>query len=136
MSAFTLTLLVHMLAAVLGIGQISAIAVIGGATAGKGDAGPVVTPALERLVRGANWSALVMLLTGAALDLEVDRVFDRTWWFRGSVLLLVVLGYLLMRTKRALRGGDSAAVAAAGRLARGMVVLVVVLVVLMILKPG
>jgi hypothetical protein len=136
MSPFILTLLLHTLAAVLGIGQISAIAVVGSALAGKGGAAPAVIPALERLVRGATWSSLVMLVTGIALDLEVDRAFDRTWWFRGSVLLLVVLGYLLMRAKRALRGGDAAAVAGAGRLARGMAAIVVLLVGLMILKPG
>jgi hypothetical protein len=132
---YSLTVLLHVLTAVLGIGQIVAIAVLASAT-GKGEPAPAVTAALKALTRSANWSALVMLLTGVAIDLTGGRVFDRTWWFRGSTLLLLALGALLGIVQGALRKAEPGYIGKVGGLARWMCVVVAALVVLMVLKPG
>jgi hypothetical protein len=131
----TVILLLHVLTAVFGIGLIGAMAVVC-VTVGSESPAPAVMTSLRRLTRTATWSVLVMLITGVLLDLAAARAFDRTWWFRGSTLLILLLGYLLARTQRALRKADPGFVATVRGLAFGMSAIVAVLVVLMVVKPG
>lgn len=132
---YTLTLLLHLLTAVLGLGPIVALVVVT-AAAPAADNAPALSTVLRRLTRVATWSTLVLLVTGIAMDLETSRAYDRTWWFRGSTLLVLLLGYLLARTQRALRQAQPGSLATVGTLARVMGALVAVLVALMVLKPG
>jgi hypothetical protein len=129
-------ILVHVLTAVLGVGQIAAIAVVSAVARRAGEAAPSTAASLGQLARGATWSLVVMLVTGALLDFALGRAFDRAWWFRGSVLLLVVLGFLLGRTRRALRKPDAQVLAVVQRGAVAMCAVVAAIVALMVIKPG
>lgn len=132
---YTLTLLLHLLTAVLGLGPIVALVVVTSA-APVADKATALHAALGRLTRVATWSTLVLLVTGIGMDLETSRAYDRTWWFRGSTLLVLLLGYLLGRTQRTLRQAQPGSLATVGTLARVMGAVVAVLVALMVLKPG
>lgn len=133
---YTLMMFIHLLTSVLGIGQIAAIAVVSVAAApGTAQVAQAVTTSLVRLTRAATWSILVMLVTGVAINLELNRAYDRTWWFRISTLLLLLLGYLLGRTQRALRKADEGFLARVATLGKVMCALVVLIVALMAIKP-
>lgn len=131
----------HVVVAILGLGSIGGVAFVASAArrAGRGIAD--VLPWLGQLLRVFGISLGVMLLTGVLLDVVSGGAFHGTWWFRGSVLLLVVTGALHGMARRAVRrlpvtDEDRAAVLhRIERLAYVMCVLVAAIAVLMEVKP-
>ena len=133
---YTSLLAVHALAAVLGLGSVASVAIVAGNArkAGRGlqDASLWLGP----LLRYSAFGLGVMLVTGVLLDLSVSGAFSRTWWFRGSVLLLLVTGALHGAARRTVRRGNAeSALAGVQRMAYGMCVLIGVITVLMEVKP-
>src|SRR3981081_366476 len=107
-SLYPVALSIHVATAILGLGQVAGIAIL--ASSGPADA-PVATAtwtALGRLARGTTWSLALMLLSGALIDYSVGGGYHEAWWFRLSFFLLLVLGAINGRTRRALRKRESA----------------------------
>jgi hypothetical protein len=106
MTPYILILSIHLVTAILGLGQIAGMLVVTFGT--HGSVATQTWAALERLVRGIRWSVLGMLASGALLEYASGGGFHESWWFRISLLLLVVIGAINGTTGRALRKRNEA----------------------------
>jgi hypothetical protein len=132
-------LVAHVLVAVLGLGSIVAVTIVA-ATARRVERGS--TEALKwlpPLLRCSTFSLVAMMPTGFLLNLTVDGAFGSTWWFRGSVVLLIATNILQTLARRAVRRGianaDDGSLLRVKRIAYGMCALIAVITVLMEVKP-
>src|SRR5258708_39470351 len=91
---FTPMLVLHVLVAVLGLGSILSIAIVAVMARRAGRHAAEVVPWLGPLLRLSAFSLAAMLATGIMLDLAARGAFSGSWWFRGSALLLIVVGAL------------------------------------------
>ena len=135
-NAYPVLLAVHVVTAILGLGQVVGLAVL--ASASQDPPAAAIVQALRRLNRGTTWAALLMLLTGVGIEYALGGAYHEMRWFRISVLLLFALGALNGSTRRTLRTVEGG-VRPLRRVARNawiMAVLVAVAAVLMELKPG
>jgi hypothetical protein len=123
MTFYTLLLSLHVVVAVLGAGQLAAMAVL---------CSQRETAAVPRLLWNARIALVILLTTGAALDLRAGGVWHGYWWFRGSALLLVLVALLGWLTQRALQKQQYAAVR---RSALTMCCMVAIITALMEWKP-
>ncbi|MBI2688266.1 MAG: hypothetical protein HYX27_18335 [Acidobacteria bacterium] len=129
---YTPLLVAHVLAAVLGLGSIASIAIIASIARRGRRAVTEVSTWLSPLLRYSALSLAAMLVTGVLLDFSVAGAFSRTWWFRGSALLLLATGAIHGRARRAIRQPDIHRVE---RMAYGMCLLIAAITVLMEVKP-
>ena len=98
-------LIAHVLVAVLGLGSITAVAILArGARQGSPNS-TVVLPYFVSLLRLATLSLVVVLATGILLDVIVGGAFRTALWLRASAVLLVTTGVLLAGARRMLRHG-------------------------------
>jgi hypothetical protein len=97
MSAYTLAVVVHVVVAVLGVGQLGAIAVAASAARRSGAAEPQAATWLGLLLRYTRWSLAAMFATGIWIDLAASGVYRHAWWARVSAALMVVAFLLLRR---------------------------------------
>jgi hypothetical protein len=131
-TAYAWVRLVHVVIAVVGLGTITAIAVVARAARSEPPAG------VGRLAGAATASLVLMLLSGAALDALADRAFDGLWWFRLAALSMVPAGAAVGRIRvlaRRWAAGQAAAGAAVARTAWVASALVAWIAVLMELRP-
>jgi hypothetical protein len=134
-------LVVHVIVAVLGVGSIAAIALVAATARRVDDAAVQVSAWLAPLLRYSAFSLAVMLMTGILLDLAAHDAFRRSWWFRGSALLLVATGVLHGWARRAVRrgvarnSGGTVTFRYVERIAYGMCALIAVITMLMEVKP-
>jgi hypothetical protein len=139
MGAYDLTICIHVLTAILGVGQVTALVVVAGIGRKSLPVAPATWAALKRLARGTTWSLVVMLLTGVLLEFLADGIHGRMWWFRIAFLLFFACGAVLGMIQRALKKAEAAGDGAAlgGVMLRGWIVvgLVAVIAALMQLKP-
>jgi hypothetical protein len=129
--ALYITRWIHVLTAVLGIGQVTAIAALARAVRSAPQEAAAAA-LLRRLLVLFNWFLLVSLVTGVLMALLVGPPFERTIWFRTSTILVLVVGALAGMMRGALKRN---ALPRAEGLAWGMVGVVAVMVSLMVLKP-
>ena len=132
-------LVLHVVVAVLGLGSILSVALVA-ATSRR--AGPTEVSAwLAPLLRFSAISLGAMLVTGVLMDVTVGGAFHDWWWFRGSVLLLVLTGVLHARARLIVGRGlgpeteRDAALRSIERLAYSMSALIAAITVLMEAKP-
>jgi hypothetical protein len=104
-SLFTPALVLHVLVAVLGLGSILSIAVVAVMARRAGRDAADALPWLGPLLRLSAFSLATMMATGIILDLAAKGAFSKSWWFRGSALLLVATGALHGTARRAVRSG-------------------------------
>lgn len=123
MSGYGWVLSLHVIVAILGVGQLAALAV----TAGRAEAG-----ALFALIRNTRLALATMFITGAALDFMSGGAFHERLWFRGSGILLIITGVLSWRVQKAARATQPGRVRA---LAWGMCGAVALITAMMELKP-
>jgi hypothetical protein len=129
-----LVLSLHVLVAVLGLGQVAALLLFTGPNANVGES---TVPLLRRLVRGVSLSLALLLLTGVYLLWRAGGVFVYTWWFRDSMVVLVLLGFVNSRAMRALRTDKLPDLTRKLRpIAWALCLLVAIAVWLMVGKPG
>jgi hypothetical protein len=134
MNAYGWIIALHAAIAVLGTGQLAAIAVV--AKAGReGTAAARTIPIIGKLASTATWSLVLLLLTGALAMYVGTAFFLQMWWLRISMVLFLVLGALSGQVRRAVRHGDEASLPRIERLAWAMCVLLFAIVVLMETKP-
>lgn len=141
MSYLFLPLLVlHIVVAVLGLGSITSVVIIA-ATARRNHRTAEALWWLGPVLRVSVISLVTMLLSGGLLDFAAHGAFHKSWWFRGSVLLLLVAGALHGQLRRAVRWGlrsednADAALRRVEPVGYGMCALMIVITVLMVVKP-
>lgn len=142
MSIFGVTLCLHVLVAVFGLGQLTAVTIVTRAALTGGAPRPSDWAALHRSLRGIAWSLGLLLVTGIGIDFAASGVFHGTLWFRLSFGLLLVVGFLGGRAQRVLRQSRSltpelgvTALVRIERIAWTMCGVVALMVVLMVLRP-
>jgi hypothetical protein len=108
MTLYQLAISIHVVTAVLGIGQVAGIAVLASSTPVPAPAGSGSWTALQRLSRGTTWSLVIMLLSGALIEYASGGAYHEAWWFRLSFVYVVVLGAISGGIGRALRRRESA----------------------------
>lgn len=96
-------LVLHVLVAVLGLGSTASVAIVATTARKTGRGATDVVAAVRPLLRYSALSLAAMLVTGLLLDLAMNGAFHNWWWFRASVLLLVVTGALHGQASRAVR---------------------------------
>ena len=138
MTSYAWAISIHVVTAILGLGQVAGVLVVASSMAEAADSASWV--ALRRLVLGTRWSLIVILLSGVFIEYSFGGPFHRTWWFRLSFLGLVALGALSGFMGRALRqrasAGNERTRATVMRVAASMCVITATIAVLMELKPG
>src|SRR5262245_22388731 len=97
MSMYTVAVVVHVVVAVLGVGQLGAIAVAASAARRSSVAEPQAATWLGLLLRYTRWSLAAMFATGIWIDLAAGGVYRHAWWARLSAALMVVAFLLLRR---------------------------------------
>ena len=107
MTLYQLTISIHVVTAILGIGQIAGIAVLASSGAAQAPVGVGTWTALQRLARGTTWSIVIMLLSGALLEYASGGTYHEEWWFRLSFVCVLLLGAINGRSQRALRKRES-----------------------------
>jgi hypothetical protein len=96
MTSYALTRLVHILVAVLGIGSITAGAVLARRSNG------LAPTALRSLVRLASGALLLMIVSGLLLEYLSGGAFHEATWFRVAFLAALAAGVSLAYGRRAL----------------------------------
>lgn len=121
---------VHLLTAVLGLGQVGALLLISRQL-------PSATPLIVRIARIVTVSLLLMLLSGIGLLKMSGWAFAPTVWVRGSFGLLLVIGFSASRMVKAARATAQTreTIAALRRHSTILAVLTGVIVWLMTVKP-
>ena len=135
MNLYSSLVFLHVLAAILGLGPLTALAIASSSPA------PAVPLAwFARLLRVVGWGLALMLVTGILLIMQTRGAYAGAGWTRVAVALFVVLGALLGIVRRRLR--RSGQEAASGALPPGvrpllwtMCGLVAVITYLMEAKP-
>jgi hypothetical protein len=139
MSLYTALVCLHVVVAILGTGQVAALA-LGGGIARRQKIAPAAAAAwLRPVLFGLRVSLGTMFVTGVLLNLVADRAHEVWWWFRASAMLLVVTFVLHARARAALRRlevepGD-AALRRIERTGWSMCATVAIITVLMQAKP-
>jgi hypothetical protein len=130
---------VHVITAILGLGQIVGTAVLASSLPQDAPVAPAALVALRRFGRGTTWSLVLMLLSGVLVEYASGGSFHEAWWFRLSFVLLVALGALQGRIRGLLRKVESAKdgllLRGVVRIALAMSAIVAVVAVLMEVKP-
>jgi len=137
---YTSVLVVHVLAAVLGLGSITSAGIVA-TTARRTQQVAMASIWLFPLLRYATFSLVTMLTTGVLLDFVASRAFSAAWRFRGSVLLLLATGILNGLMRRTIRAAPAHGEGAALLLRRvereayGICALLSAITILMETKP-
>lgn len=139
MTLYTLAISLHVVTAILGLGQITGTAILASSASGQDPAAAAGSPALQRLVSGTTWSILVMLLTGVLIEYASGGAYHGTWWFRLSFAGLLALGAVNGSMRRALRKresiGGERTLRGIARNARIMAAVTAAIAILMEVKP-
>src|SRR5262245_14223343 len=107
MTAYAWVIALHAAVAVLGTGQLGAIAIV--ARVGhKGAAAPQSLAVIGKLAMTTTWSLVLLLVTGALAMYLGTTVFFQMWWMRISIVLFIVLGGLTGAVRGAARRGTEA----------------------------
>ena len=141
MSWYTIAVVLYVVVAVLGVGQVGAIAIVASSTRRSGMALAQAATWLAPLLRYTRWSLAVMLGTGIWIDVAAGGVYHHAWWVRLSGIL-IALTFLFHRRamatiSKAARGEGDAAAAFRGveRAAWSMCGTVALITILMEAKP-
>jgi len=96
MTSYVVLKIVHVLTAVLGLGQVGALLVISWQM-------PAASALIVRIARIVTLSLPIMLLSGIGLLKMSGWAFAPTLWIRGSFVLMLVIGFSASRIVKAAR---------------------------------
>jgi len=137
--AYAIAIALHVVIAILGVGQVAGLTVVAAAARRSPPVGPASWASLAQLARGASWSLLAMLLTGIWLEVLAGGAHGRSIWFPIAVVLFFAVGALLGITQRSVRKAKTTGDASVldGIVARSAAAcgLVAIIAALMQLKP-
>jgi hypothetical protein len=117
MSSYTIALVLHVVVAVLGVGQVGALAVA--VSSARRSGMPLLQAAgwIRSLLFATRASLAVMVASGIWMDVAAGGAYHHAWWIRLSGILVVVTFLLHRRALAAItRGGDGDAGAAFRRI--------------------
>jgi hypothetical protein len=139
MNAYSILLSVHVVTAILGLGQIAGTVIVASSTRIDDPVAPGTVAVLRRLGFGTFAALVIMLISGALLDLTGGGAFHTALWFRLSFALLIALGALQGVIRRALRKAERTpnhgALRRVARLSGVMCAVVAAVAILMEAKP-
>jgi hypothetical protein len=104
MSTYSILVCLHVITAILGLGPLTALAVV---TTGSSSA-PFPPQRIASLLRIVGWSLLGLLLTGCVVIAMTHGALGDTRWMRVSFGLFVLLGFLHGQARRQLRQAQRA----------------------------
>jgi hypothetical protein len=99
MSGYNVAVVLHVLIAVLGVGQVGAVALA--ATSARRSRGEVRS--LAPLVRCTRFSLAAMVATGVWMEIASAGAHRGLWWLRVSAILIVVTFFFQRRAMAALQ---------------------------------
>lgn len=108
MNLYSTTVFLHVLAAILGLGPLTALAIVASARAPS-----MPAERFTQLLRIVGWSLGAMLVTGVLIVAQSHGTLGKTVWVRVSLGLFLLLGALHELTRRRLRSSRAATSAAA-----------------------
>ena len=140
LTANSFAISLHVVTAILGLGQAAGIAVVASSTLSHPPAARGTRTTLERLARGTSWSLAVMVLSGLAIARLVGwDYYGAKWWLRISFIATLVLGAITGGVRRTLRKrddlGEERALRSISRSAWIMCAITSTIAILMELKP-
>jgi uncharacterized membrane protein len=138
MSSYTIWISLHVLVAVLGVGQLGAVAIIASSARRAGTTIAHASTWLGPLLRTTRISLAAAVVTGGLTNFSAGGAFQHQRWFHVSVLLLILTFVLHRRASAALRRAEVDALAALRRVERtgwSMCGIMAVITVLMEAKP-
>ena len=99
MNLYSTSVFLHVLAAILGLGPLTTLAVVSSSPT------PSMPPdRFAQILRVVGWSLLAMLVTGVILIAQTRGALGQTAWVRVSFGLFIVLGTLYGMVRRRLKG--------------------------------
>ena len=104
MNLYSTSVFLHVLAAILGLGPLTTLAVV--------SSSPTPSMPVERfaqLLRVVGWGLVAMLVTGVLIVRQTHAALGNTGWVRVSLGLFVVLGVLHGLVRRRLKRSRDAA---------------------------
>jgi hypothetical protein len=141
MSWYTVAVVLHVVVAVLGVGQVGALAIAASSARRSGVALPQAATWITPLLRYTRASLAAMVGTGIWIDVAAGGVYHHAWWVRLSGIL-IALTFIFHRRAMAtiskgVRGEGDAAAAFRGveRAAWSMCGTVALITILMEAKP-
>lgn len=102
---YTLAIVLHVMVAILGVGQVGAVAIAATSVRRAGISLPPGGGPLAPLLRWTRVSLGLVVLTGIAMNVLVRGAYQGAWWLRLSFLLTVVVFLLVRGAGSALREG-------------------------------
>lgn len=135
MSLYQILIVIHVIVAVGGLGQLSVFSYM---TRNAATANPQV---LQQILKAAGGALVIMLLTGIWMLYLLDWMYERTWWFRISVVLFIALGAMHGITSKTLKkavaeGGPLANSPLLPKLKTMSVLMSVTLILIVLLMEG
>lgn len=113
MNLYSTSVFLHVLAAILGLGPLTTLAVVSSSRSLS-----IPSERFDQLLRIVGWGLLTMLVTGVLIIAQTRGALGRTGWVRVSLGLFVILGALHGVVRRRLK--RSQAVPSAGAVPRGV----------------
>jgi hypothetical protein len=93
----------HIVIAILGLGQLGAVALMARMARMANEAAPSAVGGLARMLRTTQLSAVAMFGTGVMLEVVAATGYHRGLWFRASGILLLLVLFAQTRARAALR---------------------------------
>src|SRR5262249_11106632 len=134
MNLYVWIVALHAAVAVLGTGQLAAIALVARAQR-RGPVEQRTVAGTGTLAVTATWRLALLLVTGALAMYLGPAVFLGMWWMRISIVLFLALGALTGQVRGAARRGSAAPLARIEALGWVMCGVLFAIVVLMEAKP-
>lgn len=113
MNLYSTSVFLHVLAAILGLGPLTTLAM-----AASSPAPSMPAERFAQIFRIVSWSLAVLLVTGVIIVAQTRGMLGQSGWVRASVGLFVVLGALQGIVRRRLKRSRNAA--SPGALPRGL----------------
>ena len=104
MNLYSTTVFLHVLAAILGLGPLTTLAVVSSSSSSS-----ISVARFAQLLRIVGWSLAILLVTGVLIIAQTHGAFGKAAWVRVSLGLFLILGALHGLVRRRLKSNQDAA---------------------------